>query len=64
MKNGKFTLKSPCIEHCSLCVEACPYQAIVSLPGRMVDACDVCGECVEVCPVEALSIGERGEVYA
>jgi Fe-S-cluster-containing hydrogenase component 2 len=64
VKNGKFTLKKPCIEDCSLCVETCPYQAIVSLPGGRVDACDLCGECIDLCPVGALSIVERGVVHA
>lgn len=65
IENGKFTLTKPCIEDCSICIEACPYKALVYLPEKKgVDVCDLCGECIPFCPVDAIHITERGDVHA
>jgi carbon-monoxide dehydrogenase iron sulfur subunit len=63
--DGKFTLTKPCLENCSVCVEACPYGAIVYLREKTtVDACDCCGACIPFCPAHAITLIERGDVSA
>jgi len=43
---------------CTLCIEACPVDAIVGAPGLMhtviADACTGCELCVEPCPVDCI----------
>lgn len=63
IENGKFTLTKQCIENCSLCIDACPYKAIVSIPEKTIDVCDLCGQCILFCPADALHIGERGGTH-
>lgn len=60
IENGQFTLIKPCIEDCTLCIEACPYKAIVRIPGNPVDVCDLCGSCITFCPFNAIHITEGG----
>jgi len=47
---------------CGLCVEACPYEAIVLDPVTdKATKCDLClgaVHCVEICPTKALSVIE------
>lgn len=60
IENGQFMLMKPCIENCTSCIEACPYKAIVYIPGKSVDVCDLCGSCIPFCPVNAIHITEGG----
>jgi len=44
---------------CSLCVRACPYEAIVVVDKKAeidLHKCTLCGSCVDVCPVDAIEI--------
>ncbi|WP_028313618.1 glycyl-radical enzyme activating protein [Desulfatibacillum aliphaticivorans] len=43
---------------CFECLEACPREAILSLPDQRVDRnrCDACGKCAEVCTQDALRL--------
>ncbi|MBU7033244.1 MAG: 4Fe-4S binding protein [Theionarchaea archaeon] len=64
MVNGNLTSIKPCLQNCSFCIEACPYEALVQIPEKGVATCDLCGECVQFCPVDALHITERGDIHA
>lgn len=47
---------------CGICVEICPYRAIVLQDGRAVtvlDDCFLCGHCQAVCPVNAVQLPQR-----
>ncbi len=60
IKNGQFTLIKQCSENCSLCIDACPYNAIVLTREKTVDVCDLCGECIPFCPVQAIHFEQGG----
>lgn len=46
---------------CSLCVKACPFEAIevVNKIAVIKDNCTACGQCVEVCPFNAIKKEEN-----
>lgn len=47
---------------CGICVEICPYRAIVLRDGRAVYVpkdCFLCGHCQAVCPVNAVHLPQR-----
>ncbi|MCT4594482.1 MAG: electron transfer flavoprotein subunit alpha [Anaeromicrobium sp.] len=48
---------------CSLCVKACPFEAIEMVDKKAVlkDNCTACGACVEACPFDAI-IKEESDV--
>jgi pyruvate formate lyase activating enzyme len=52
-------------QHCGLCVEACPQEAInpegtlASVPKIDRQRCDACGRCAETCPSGALRVVGR-----
>lgn len=50
---------------CTLCIEACPVDAIVGAARRMhtviAAECTGCGWCVPPCPVDCISMVESGE---
>jgi electron transport complex protein RnfB len=45
---------------CTLCIDACPVDAIIGAPKRMhgvlASLCSGCGLCVEPCPVDCIDL--------
>lgn len=57
-----FIDESRCVG-CTLCIEACPFDAIVGAQGQMhtvvADFCTGCDLCVPACPVDCISMRAR-----
>ncbi|CAG0962196.1 Ion-translocating oxidoreductase complex subunit B [Burkholderiales bacterium] len=53
---------------CTICIEACPVDAIVGAPKRMhavIDAlCSGCGLCVAPCPVDCIAMRPAGRPWS
>lgn len=63
-RTGWVTIDEEKCNNCTLCIPACPYQAIVLTPEKDVLLCDVCGgspKCVEMCPTDAIQFVSRTE---
>ena len=66
-RTGWVTIDEEKCNNCTLCIPACPYQAIVLTPEKDVLLCDVCGgnpKCVEMCPTGAIQFASRTEGVA
>lgn len=66
-RTGWVTIDEEKCNNCTLCIPACPYQAIVLTPEKDVLLCDVCGgspKCVEMCPTDAIQFVSRTEGVA
>jgi len=66
-RTGWVTIDKEKCNNCTLCIAACPYQAIVLTPEKDVLLCDVCGgnpKCVEMCPTGAIQFASRTEGVA
>lgn len=66
-RTGWVTIDKEKCNNCTLCIPACPYQAIVLTPEKDVLLCDVCGgspRCVEMCPTGAIQFASRSEGVA
>jgi electron transport complex protein RnfB len=52
---------------CTLCIQACPVDAIVGAPKRMhavlLEQCTGCELCVAPCPVDCIAMIEREELH-
>jgi electron transport complex protein RnfB len=52
---------------CTLCIEACPVDAIIGAPKRMHDVlgtlCSGCELCVEPCPVDCITMVPAGREW-
>lgn len=50
---------------CTLCIDACPYDAIVGAHKQMhivlSDLCTGCGRCVAPCPLDCVAISVAGD---
>ncbi|WP_309493696.1 4Fe-4S dicluster domain-containing protein [Candidatus Hecatella orcuttiae] len=56
-KTGLVVINQKKCTGCTLCVDACPYDAIFMHPSRHVAInCTLCGFCVKQCPVRCLEI--------
>jgi Na+-translocating ferredoxin:NAD+ oxidoreductase subunit B len=59
-------IDEPACIGCTLCIEACPVDAIVGAAGLMhtvIDAeCTSCRWCVPACPVDCITMVETGKV--
>jgi carbon-monoxide dehydrogenase iron sulfur subunit len=63
-ETGWVTINYERCNHCSLCIPACLFNAIIMSPTGEVMVCDVCGgkpRCVEVCVTEAIKFANREE---
>ena len=56
------TLRQPTCSGCGACQEACAFNAMITLPDRVLlfpELCHGCGACLLACPEEALVEGQR-----
>ena len=63
-ETGWVTIDRQRCNNCTLCIPACPYQAIILTPEHEVLLCDVCDgspKCVEICPTQAIQFTERNQ---
>jgi len=53
---------------CTLCIQACPVDAIIGAPKRMhtvlLDQCTGCELCIAPCPVDCIAMVERSELHS
>jgi Na+-translocating ferredoxin:NAD+ oxidoreductase subunit B len=58
-------IEEPACIGCTLCIEACPVDAIVGVSHRMhtviAAECTGCGWCLPPCPVDCIALVETGE---
>jgi len=58
---GKVSINKEICTGCGVCIDVCPYKALVLRNGRaeyLLEDCFLCGHCQAVCPFGAVSVSE------